>query len=67
MPVHFITGKLGAGKSLNSVARIKERLEKGLPVATNLNIHLPSMLGRDKKTRNFIGYLTSLSCLTLKL
>ena len=49
MPVHFITGKLGAGKSLNSVARIKARLEKGLPVATNLNIHLPSMLGRDKK------------------
>ncbi|BDF93654.1 zonular occludens toxin domain-containing protein [Pseudoalteromonas sp. KAN5] len=49
MPVHFITGKLGAGKSLNSVNRIKERLEKGLPVATNLNINLVNMIGRDKK------------------
>ncbi len=49
MAVHFITGKLGSGKSLNSVSRIKDRLHKGLPVATNLDINLLTMLGRDKK------------------
>ncbi|RZM76427.1 hypothetical protein C3B51_17840 [Pseudoalteromonas rubra] len=49
MTVHFITGKLGSGKSLNSVSRIKDRLMKGLPVATNLDINLVPMLGRDKK------------------
>ncbi|CAM3560119.1 MULTISPECIES: zonular occludens toxin domain-containing protein [Pseudoalteromonas] len=49
MAVHFITGKLGSGKTLNSVDRIRERLRKGLPVATNLDINLVAMLGRDKK------------------
>ena len=49
MAVHFITGKLGSGKSLNSVARSKERLENGYPVATNLDIYLPNMLGPNKK------------------
>lgn len=49
MPIYFVTGKLGSGKSIASVARIKEKLDKGLPVATNLNIDLKEMLGRNKK------------------
>lgn len=49
MAVYFVTGKLGAGKSLVSVGRIRDKLNKGLPVATNLDINLKSMLGRDKK------------------
>lgn len=49
MAVYFITGKLGAGKSLVSVARIKDKLIKGLPVATNLDINLKNMIGRNKK------------------
>lgn len=49
MAVYFVTGKLGAGKSLVAVARIKDRLLKGLPVATNLNINLAHMLGRNKR------------------
>jgi uncharacterized protein YnzC (UPF0291/DUF896 family) len=49
MAVYFVTGKLGAGKSLVSVGRIKDKLNKGLPVATNLDINLKNMMGRDKK------------------
>lgn len=49
MPIYFVTGKLGAGKSLVSVGRIRDKLNKGLPVATNLDINLKNMLGRDKK------------------
>lgn len=54
MAVYFVTGKLGAGKSLVAVARIKDKLLKGLPVATNLDINLKNMLGRNKRnTRLF--------------
>jgi len=49
MAVYFVTGKLGAGKSLVAVARIKDKLLKGLPVATNLDINLKNMLGRNKR------------------
>ena len=38
MAVWVITGKLGGGKSLVSVARIMDYLRKGAPVATNLNL-----------------------------
>ncbi|MDN3617022.1 zonular occludens toxin domain-containing protein [Vibrio gallaecicus] len=47
--VDFITGKLGSGKTLTAVGKIREHLEKGLPVATNLDIDLRFMLGRNKK------------------
>lgn len=49
MTVYFVTGKLGNGKSLMSVARIKEAFERGVPVATNLDINLKAMLGRKSK------------------
>lgn len=49
MPVYFVTGKLGAGKSLTSVGRIREAFLRGVPVATNLDINLRFMLGRNKK------------------
>jgi hypothetical protein len=45
MAVYFITGKLGAGKSLVAVSKIKDYLWRGRPVATNLNINLNAMLG----------------------
>jgi hypothetical protein len=47
--VFFVTGKLGGGKSLVSVSKIREALQRGVPVATNLNINLKEMIGRDKK------------------
>lgn len=54
MAVHVVTGKLGSGKTLVSVSRIQERLSKGCPVATNLDLKLHNMpmVGRyAKKTR----------------
>jgi len=49
MSVYFVTGKLGSGKSLVAVSKIKERLIAGRPVATNMNIFLAPMIGKDKK------------------
>ncbi len=49
MAVYFVTGKLGAGKSLVSVGRIRDAFFRGAPVATNLDINLHFMLGRHKK------------------
>lgn len=49
MAVYFVTGKLGAGKSLTSVGRIRDAFFRGVPVATNLDIKLHFMLGRNKK------------------
>lgn len=54
MAVYFVTGKLGSGKSLVAVSKIKDKLLRGLPVATNLDINLKNMLGRNNKnTRLF--------------
>ncbi|WP_319949787.1 zonular occludens toxin domain-containing protein, partial [Klebsiella pneumoniae] len=47
--VYFVTGKLGSGKSLIAVSRIRDALMRGVPVATNLNINLKEMIGRDKR------------------
>ena len=49
MAVYFVTGKLGAGKSLTAVGRIREAFLRAAPVATNLDINLRFMLGRNKK------------------
>lgn len=54
MAVYFITGALGSGKSLIAISKIQEKLVKGLPVATNLNLNLhymPSVGRNAKKTR----------------
>lgn len=43
MAVYFVTGKLGSGKSLVSVSKIRDYLESGRRVATNLNLDLDNM------------------------
>lgn len=45
--VFFVTGKLGAGKSLVSVSRIQDYLERGCRVATNLDLDLRHLLPRE--------------------
>jgi hypothetical protein len=40
MPVWCVTGKLGAGKTLVAVSRIKKYLQEGRRVATNLDLQL---------------------------
>lgn len=50
MAVYFVTGKLGAGKTLIAVSKIRERLAAGRPVATNLDLDLVNMCGAKAKT-----------------
>ena len=49
MSVYFVTGKLGNGKTLVAVGKIREYLQKGLRVATNLDIHPEHMVGKWNK------------------
>ena len=49
MAVYFITGKLGAGKTLCAVGRIKEYLQTGRTVATNLDLQLDNMFPETSK------------------
>lgn len=52
MAVYFVTGKLGSGKTLAAVGKIRDALLKGLPVATNLDLKLHKLLGtKSKKCR----------------
>lgn len=52
MAFYVVTGKLGNGKSLVSVERIREALVRGVPVATNIDLRLHELVGRKaKKTR----------------
>jgi len=44
MPVYFVTGKLGSGKTLAMVGRIREYLVRGRPVATNIDLSLRKLL-----------------------
>lgn len=49
MPVFVVTGKLGGGKSLMCVNRMKEALEQGRPIATNLDLNLNVFCGNYAK------------------
>lgn len=44
MAIFCVTGKLGSGKTLACVGRIRDALLEGRKVATNLNLHLDKML-----------------------
>lgn len=44
MPVYFLCGGLGSGKSLMAVSRMAAKLERGLPVATNINLDLARLV-----------------------
>jgi hypothetical protein len=54
MAVYIYTGKLGGGKSLCAVARIREKLLQSLPVATNININLLNMCKVSNRTARII-------------
>lgn len=52
MSIYFVTGKLGQGKTLCSVSRIKLKLEAGLRVATNIDLDIGAMFNvQTKNTR----------------
>ncbi|MRT01156.1 zonular occludens toxin [Ralstonia pickettii] len=50
MPIYIITGRLGSGKSLATVGRIRDLLAEGRPVATNLDLNLEKLCGTRAKT-----------------
>lgn len=49
MSVYFITGKLGSGKSISAVGKIRDYLKQGRRVATNLDLNLDRMLPPSSK------------------
>lgn len=51
MAVWLITGRLGSGKTLGTIDRIRKHLRKGLRVATNLDLNLDHLMpGWDRST-----------------
>lgn len=46
MPVYFVTGKLGSGKTLSMVGRMRHYLERGSGVVTNVNIDVRKLCGK---------------------
>ena len=50
MPVYVVTGKLGSGKTLATVGRIRDYLKEGRKVATNLDINLNKLVGNYAKS-----------------
>ena len=44
MPVYIVTGKLGSGKTLSMVGRMRDYLAAGKPVATNVALDLRRLL-----------------------
>ena len=54
MAVYVVTGKLGAGKTLVAVGKIKDKLRQDCKVATNLDLRLDKLIGEKKRnTRVF--------------
>lgn len=54
MSVYIVTGKLGNGKTLVTVGRIRDALRAGRRVATNLDLNLTHILGRNNRTADVI-------------
>lgn len=49
MAIYMVTGKLGSGKSLIAVAKIRDALAAGRKVATNLDINMDSMFTPQRR------------------
>lgn len=50
MPVYIVTGKLGGGKTLAMVGRMREYIQSGRPVATNVDLILDRLCKRPPKS-----------------
>ncbi len=49
MTVYIVTGKLGSGKTLSAVGRIRDYLQQGRRVATNLDLSLDKLLSINSR------------------
>lgn len=54
MADYLVTGKKGNGKTLVTVARIRDALRRGAPVATNLDLKLDKLLPLDNRSARVI-------------
>lgn len=54
MSVYIVTGKLGNGKTLVTVGRIRDAIRAGCRIATNLDINLKAMFGRQGRNINLM-------------
>lgn len=54
MAVYVVTGKLGGGKTLISVKRIRDKLQAGRIIATNLDLNLQHLISPFNKTARVI-------------
>lgn len=54
MSVYIVTGKLGNGKTLVTVGRIRDAIRAGCRVATNLDIDLKAMFHKQAKNINLM-------------
>src|SRR5262245_55548026 len=50
MSVYFVTGKLGAGKTLAAVGRIRDAIWNKRRVATNLDLFMEHLCGPQSRT-----------------
>lgn len=51
MAAYVVVGELGTGKTLQAVAKIRDALMKGLPVATNIDLRLERLVHERKQVR----------------
>lgn len=54
MSVYIVTGKLGNGKTLVTVGRIRDAIRAGCRIATNLDIDLKAMFGKQGRNINLM-------------
>jgi len=48
MAAFVVTGELGTGKTIHAVAKIRDALQRGLPVATNIDLNVERLVGPEK-------------------
>jgi len=49
MAVYFVTGKLGSGKTLCCVGKIRDYMQQGRRVATNLDLRLEGIMSDQQR------------------
>lgn len=69
MAIYLISGKLGSGKTLSAVGRIRDKLLAGCRVATNLDLRLENLLppyaGRRRRSDGASGWYQPVNCIRI--
>lgn len=69
MAIYLISGKLGSGKTLSAVGKIRDTLMEGRRVATNLDLNLdmllPPRVGKPRRSDGLAKWYQPFSCIRL--